>query len=186
MMGVRRDGTVVVVGALLEGCEYDFDAWTSIVEAAVGYTHMVGLRADGTVVATGDNACGQCDVASWQDIVSISAGYFHMVGLNSYGLCVDAGAAVNANYDTDQWSDLIALSAGNSYTVDLQADGRLVALGQNGACSFHGILPENPLAVGLKQTAKLATCWRWSRADQPQPLIPDDVDQPACCFVKWG
>ena len=32
---------------------------------AAGYTHTVGLRADGTVVAVGYNDYGQCNVSSW-------------------------------------------------------------------------------------------------------------------------
>ena len=35
---------------------------------SAGELHTVGLRADGTVVATGDNDYGQCDVGGWQRI----------------------------------------------------------------------------------------------------------------------
>ena len=31
-----------------------------------GGDHTVGLKSDGTVVATGDNEYGQCDVFGWQ------------------------------------------------------------------------------------------------------------------------
>ena len=40
--------------------------WTDIRAAAAGERHTVGLRADGTVVAIGDNAAGQCDVDDWK------------------------------------------------------------------------------------------------------------------------
>lgn len=33
---------------------------------AAGYAHSVGLKADGTVVATGDNTYGQCNVTGWR------------------------------------------------------------------------------------------------------------------------
>ena len=33
----------------------DVSGWTGIVQVAAGYDHTVGLRADGTVVATGGN-----------------------------------------------------------------------------------------------------------------------------------
>jgi hypothetical protein len=37
---------------------------------AAGSTHTVGLRADGTVVAAGNNQRGQCDVTGWYAIRS--------------------------------------------------------------------------------------------------------------------
>ena len=36
-------------------------------------TYTVGLRSDGTVVATGANSYGQCDVQNWRNIIAISA-----------------------------------------------------------------------------------------------------------------
>ena len=35
---------------------------------SAGMYHTVGLKADGTVVAVGDNGKGQCDVSGWTDI----------------------------------------------------------------------------------------------------------------------
>ncbi|MFO7255881.1 MULTISPECIES: RCC1-like domain-containing protein [Limnochorda] len=35
---------------------------------AAGDRHTVGLRADGTVLAVGDNRAGQCEVSRWRDI----------------------------------------------------------------------------------------------------------------------
>ena len=53
----------------------------SIASVSVGLYHIIGLKADGTVVATGENDYGQCDVDSWTDIAAVSAGYEHTVGL---------------------------------------------------------------------------------------------------------
>ena len=36
--------------------------WKDIIAVSAGYHHTVGLKADGTVVATGSNSYGQCDV----------------------------------------------------------------------------------------------------------------------------
>ena len=47
---------------------------------ATGYDHTVGLKADGTVVAVGDNKFGQCDVSDWTNIVAIVAGIYYTVG----------------------------------------------------------------------------------------------------------
>ena len=50
----------------------DVDGWTDIVAVSAGHSHTVGLKADGTVVATeyiGDYDYGQCDVDGWTDIL---------------------------------------------------------------------------------------------------------------------
>ena len=55
------------------------------------YHHTVGLKADGTVVAVGDNKDGQCNVNDWLDIVAICAGDGHTVGLKADGTVVAVG-----------------------------------------------------------------------------------------------
>ena len=42
--------------------------WRDIVTVAGGFDHTVGLKADGTVVATGSNGKGQCDITGWTNI----------------------------------------------------------------------------------------------------------------------
>jgi alpha-tubulin suppressor-like RCC1 family protein len=39
--------------------------WTDIVAIAAGENHTVGLTADGSMVAVGQNSSGQCDVNEW-------------------------------------------------------------------------------------------------------------------------
>ena len=39
-----------------------------------GRSHTVGLKADGTVVAAGDNGDGQCNVGDWTHIIQVAAG----------------------------------------------------------------------------------------------------------------
>ena len=50
------------------------DGWTDIVAVSAGDSHTVGLKADGTVVATEYIGYyfydyGQCDVDGWTDIL---------------------------------------------------------------------------------------------------------------------
>ena len=73
-----------------EYCEVS--QWENIVAVAAGGTHTVGLRADGTVIATGGNDYGQCNVGGWTDIVAIDAGRFHTVGLRADGNVVATGS----------------------------------------------------------------------------------------------
>ena len=42
-------------------------------QVSAGDSHTVGVKANRTVIATGDNRYGQCDVGSWSDIAQVSA-----------------------------------------------------------------------------------------------------------------
>ncbi|MFD2329493.1 RCC1-like domain-containing protein [Cohnella sp. GCM10020058] len=41
---------------------------------ATGQRHTVALQSDGTLVAAGDNKCGQCKVGDWRDIAAVATG----------------------------------------------------------------------------------------------------------------
>ena len=58
---------------------------------AAGFKHTIGLKSNGTLVATGDNNYGQCDVSGWTDIAWVATGSYHTVGLKSDGTVVAAG-----------------------------------------------------------------------------------------------
>jgi alpha-tubulin suppressor-like RCC1 family protein len=63
-----------------------------IMQIAAGSSHTVGLRTDGTVVATGLDYDGSCSgVVSWTDIIQVAAGCDHTVGLRSNGTVVAVG-----------------------------------------------------------------------------------------------
>ena len=124
--------------------------------AAGGY-HTVGLRADGTVAATGDNFHGQCDVSNWQGIVSIAAGDNHTVGLRADGTAVAAGSNSVGQCDVSGWHDLVAVAAGGHHTVGLRADGTAVATGYNeyGQCDVSGWQGIVAVAAGSSHTVGL-------------------------------
>ncbi|MCH5188576.1 MAG: TIR domain-containing protein, partial [Oscillospiraceae bacterium] len=107
---------------------------------SAGYNHTVGLKANGTVVATGSNEFGQCNVYSWTDIVAVSAGDFHTVGLKADGTVVAVGNNRDGRCDVDSWSDIVAISAASDHTVGLKADGTVVAVGhdsKDGECDVR-------------------------------------------------
>ena len=62
-----------------------------MVAVSAGIYHTVGLKADGTVVAVGENEYGECDVGSWTDVVAVSAGYKYTVGVKADGTVVAVG-----------------------------------------------------------------------------------------------
>ena len=98
---------------------------------SAGGSHTVGLKADGTVVAVGNNDQGQCDVSGWRDIIAISAGYNHTVGLKADGTVVAVGSNQAGQCDVSNWKDIVAISAGAYYTVGIKADGTVIGVGNN-------------------------------------------------------
>ena len=102
-----------------------------IVAVAAGWSHTVGLRANGTVVAVGDNENGQCDVSNWTDIVAVAAGIHHTVGLKADGTVIAVGENEDGQCDVSGWRDIVAVAAGTYHTVGLRADGTVVAVGNN-------------------------------------------------------
>jgi len=82
---------------------------------AVGEDNTLGLRADGTVLAIGDNDEGQCEVSDWTDIVAISASDKHVIGLKSDGTVVTAGKNYYGECSLGGWSDM-------TMPADLPAD----------------------------------------------------------------
>lgn len=88
--------------------------------------HIVALRCDGTVVATGDNTQGQCNVSDWRDIIAIATGENHTVGLKSDGTVVAVGDNEKGQCNVSEWTDIVALTAGADKTVGLKSDGKIV------------------------------------------------------------
>lgn len=111
---------------------------------SAGRGHIVALKADGTVVAAGDNNYGQCNVDSWTDIIAISAGNSHTVGLKADGTAVAIGKNDDGQCNVGGWTDIIAISAGRNHTVGQKADGTVVAVGSN----YGGSSQSGPCDVG--------------------------------------
>lgn len=98
---------------------------------AVGDYHSLGLLEDGTIIATGNNQSGQCNVSEWRDIIAISAGLDHTVGLRSDGTVLAIGNNGAGRCQVSSWKDIIDVSAGMNHTIGAQANGRAVATGNN-------------------------------------------------------
>ena len=124
---------------------------------AAGDYHTLGLRSDGTVVATDNNGSGQYDVSGWRDIVAAAAGYEHTVGLRSDGTLVATGDNDVGQYNVSSWKDIVAVAVGGSHTVGLRSDGTVVATGRNdeGQCNVSGWKDIVAVAAGGAHTVGL-------------------------------
>lgn len=151
-VGLRSDGTVVMTDAtalyarskelaekngIVDLGRQDTRGWTDITAISAGATHIIGLHSDGTVVATGDNFRGQCNISEWSDIVAISAGGYHTVGLRSDGTVVATGYNNLGQCNTNEWSDIVAVDAGLFHTIGLRSDGTVVIAGDNESGGYY-------------------------------------------------
>ena len=106
VVALKPDGTVyvgqstpedIVISTLTNGLQPLNEAagWTDIVAIECGMHHLVGLKADGTVVATGDNSNGQCDVMGWDNVAKIYAAYNETFAIRKDGTVLATGAVEN-------------------------------------------------------------------------------------------
>ncbi len=87
MLGLTKDGYVVYAEGWFPATEGEANvsSWSNIIDIACGEAHSVGLKPDGTVVATGNNSYGQCDVSEWTDVVAVEAGNNFTIGIRKDG-----------------------------------------------------------------------------------------------------
>ncbi len=135
---VNADGTVTVLSEnpILQAAS----AWRGIVSLSAGKEHLVGLRADGTVVAVGANVYGECNVGEFSDIVSIDTGPYHTVGLRADGTVVAVGYSnpLNQVCDVQDWKGIVSIAASATQTMGLTADGSLITTAEETALPEDG------------------------------------------------
>lgn len=137
-----------------------FELWGLVapretVSAGVNYT--VGVRSDGTVVATGRNKVGQCNVQGWREVAAVSAGGWHPLALRFDGTVVAAGSDYFGQCRVGDWTDIVSISGGSSHSVGLRADGTAVAVGFDrfGQCQVSGWTDLIAVAAGCTHTVGL-------------------------------
>ena len=117
--------------------QMNVSSWYDIVSISAGDTHTVGLKADGTLVATGYNEEYQCDMqllmqnACGKRIVGIAAGYGHTLALLADGTVAATGVNAYGECDVYGWTDIVAIVAGSEISAGLRSDGTVVAAGLN-------------------------------------------------------
>lgn len=79
---------------------FDTTNWDNVIQLSIYDNTLVGLCQDGTVVATGNNNYGQCDVEDWTDIVAVKAEERSVYGIKSDGTIIGVGYIPDKqNYD---------------------------------------------------------------------------------------
>lgn len=96
---------------------------------ATGYLHTVARTEQGTVLATGSNLSGQCNVYDWTNVVSVAAGAYHTAALLGDGTVVACGSNKYGQCNVSKWQNVVALYAGAYNTVGVTADGTILNTG---------------------------------------------------------
>jgi alpha-tubulin suppressor-like RCC1 family protein len=113
-------------------------AATNVVMLAAGnnssiYSHVLALRADGTIVSWGNNSVDQTNVpASATNIVAVAAGATHSLALRADGTLLTWGNNNSGLLNIpSSLSNVVAISAGRQHSLALRSDGKVVAWGDN-------------------------------------------------------
>ena len=106
---------------------------------SVGARHTVGLKKDGTVLASGSNEFGQCDVDEWENITAIDAGYYHTIALTEEGKVLAAGSNEYGQCDVVEWENITAIAAGAYTTYALTNDGQVLTAGFSNQNTFEDL-----------------------------------------------
>ncbi|MHC4087399.1 MAG: RCC1 domain-containing protein [Planctomycetota bacterium] len=102
------------------------------VAISAGGSHNVALKTDGTLVAWGDNTCGQCSSTPvGNDFVAISAGDRHNLAMKSDGTLTAWGDNTWGQLNTPAGYNYTAIAAGNYHNLALHSDGWLAAWGKD-------------------------------------------------------
>ena len=136
--GLSDDGKVLVFPYNDEEIpELDVTGWTNIIQIEAGTQHIVGLKSDGSVVATGDNTHGQCNVSDWTDVISVSTGYIASTGMNyTVGLEDDGTLIITCESEStseklfrdavSEFSDIVSFDASNTTIAGMNSNGELI------------------------------------------------------------
>ena len=108
-------------------------AATNLVAIAAGSWHNLGLRANGTVLAWGNDYEGQCDVpADLSNALAIAAGGYHSLAIQADGTVVAWGANDYGQTTIPAGlAQVIGISAGTWHSLALRRDGTVKAWGDN-------------------------------------------------------
>jgi hypothetical protein len=122
-----------------------------------GWINSLGLKSDGSVVATGH--AEMLGAASWTGITQLAAGQYHAVGLRSNGTVVATGSNTYGECNVSGWTNVASLgslSYGN-FTVAVKNNHSVEATGRNdfGQCDVSGWTDITAAAGGFIHTLGL-------------------------------
>ena len=87
---------------------------------------MLGLKADGTIIAAGELPDKLYPVLKWTDIIAISTSAYLVVGLKEDGSVICCPKSDKAPSELD-WRDIVAITTRGTEAIGLKSDGTVVS-----------------------------------------------------------
>ena len=135
ILGLKQNGTVQWVVSEHNSTDYGHltgvESWTDIIHIAAAYRQSYGLKADGTVVAAGENNSNVFQVTGETNIVKIAAARDKVAVLRANGTVGVYGNPLDESGNVQDWTDIVDIAVSRSSTIGLKADGSMVGAGQN-------------------------------------------------------
>lgn len=117
MGNAQESGRIVGWGSQVVGVDLD----GGFVAVSAGTYHSIGLKADGSIIAWGDNHYSQSDVPfSNAKFIGVSAGWSHTLALTAEGSVFAWGDALAGETDVPAPNqDFVAVAAGTNHSLGL-------------------------------------------------------------------
>ena len=120
----------------------------NISEITAGGMCTVGLKYNGSIIATGIIKEITDALLSWKNIVKVDVGgivttknkfFTHIIGLRADGSVVATGNNRYHQCNVSGWKDIVSISTNAGHTVGLMSDGKVVAVGNDGSKQCSGV-----------------------------------------------
>ena len=146
--------------------------WGEVVAISAGYSNVLGLKRDGTVLAWSHYSGKLTLPASWSEVVQVEGGYTHSLALKRDGTVMGWGS--NATPPKDL-TGVVSIAAGAYSSVALKSDGTVVTWPND----YHSAHPmpgnlTNIVAISGQSGNYLAlkndgtmVAWGWQYAGDP-------------------
>ena len=137
-------------------------AGTNFIAIAAGDMHSIALRSDGSLVASGANIDGQCDVPAGNGFTAISAGGYHSLALKSDGSLAAWGNNYYGQCTVPAGNTFTAITAGGYHNLALRSDGSPAAWGNNniGQCN----VPAGNSFTAVSANGRNYFGWSWQHS----------------------
>lgn len=119
---------MILYDGISSGIVINVDNWSEI-KAISASGNIAGLKSDGSVIVTGSNEYGQCNVSSWKNIIEVSATSSTTVGLKTDGTVVATGWNKFGQCEVSGWTNIEAIYTDDDLTIGLKSDGTVVVAG---------------------------------------------------------
>lgn len=155
---ITEDGKIKTAGRNLDKklglC--DFGGWSDMIAISAGSYHVVGLKSDGTVLATGDNQKGQCNVEKWREIIAVSAGFQHTLGLKADGTVIATGDNSKEQCNAAKWIDIKKIHAAGNRSYAINTSGKVFAEGELESADNTIINTSDVTSLGMQSGVRVA------------------------------